>query len=120
MANKPKHQPPRITTKEKAAPAYIKKIEADNGQLRASLESTQNQASILQQKCAELEKENSVLSERLRGAGLQTIIKDICILIGGAGLSYFIEGNHIVASSLALVSFGCMMIYWLIANLINK
>lgn len=113
-----KHKPaqPRITTKEKSAPAYIKRIEVENTQLRESLETTQNQASILQQKCTDLEKGNSVLNERLKGSGFLATVKDLCILVGGAGIGYFIEQNYFVSSSLLLIAFGGMGLYWLIVN----
>lgn len=111
---------PRITAKEKSAPAYIKKIEEENAQIKASLETTQNQASILQQKCSELEKENSVLNERLNGSGFQSTVKDLCILVGGAGISYFIEKNYPVASSLLLIAFASMGLYWLVTNFRKK
>ncbi len=111
---------PRITQKEKSAPAYIKKVEEENTQLRDSLETTQNQASILQQKCTDTEKENSVLKERLKGSGLQSTVKDICILIAGVGISYFIEKNYYVASTLLLIAFSGVGLYWLITNFKNK
>jgi soluble cytochrome b562 len=106
--------------KEKNALAYRKKLEQENAQLKESLETTQNQASTLQQQCSDLEKEKSVLDERLKGSGFQSTIKDICILLAGAGISYFVEGNYKVASMLLLISFGGVGIYWLISNFRKK
>jgi len=119
MAKK-KTTTPRITAKEKNAPAYRKKLEQENTQLRESLEMTQNQASALQHQYSDIEKENSVLKERLKGSGFQSTVKDICILIAGAGISYFAEGNYKVASILLLISFVGVGVYWLIANLRKK
>jgi FtsZ-binding cell division protein ZapB len=119
MAKK-KRTTPRITSKEKNAPAYRKKLEQEIVQLKESLETTQNQASTLQQQCSDLEKENSVLDERLKGSGFQSTVKDICILIAGAGISYFVEGQHKIASTLLLVSFVGVGVYWLISNFRKK
>lgn len=116
MRNKTRKTLPRITNKEKSAPAYIKKVEMENTQLKASLETTQNQASVLQQKCSELEKDNSVLNEKLNSSGFGATIKDLCILIGGIGISYLIEKDYVTASILLVSTFALMLFYWIVTN----
>lgn len=116
-----------FTDAEKSTPAYRKKIEEENSQLKKSLESIQNQSSILQQTNSELEKENILHKERLKGSGITSFIKDIALLTGGSGITYTIDKNYqsacillIIAFVLLLFSFQATNIELLIRTLIQK
>jgi len=82
---------PVITTKEKKAPAYRKKLEQENSQLMQSLTKTQDEASIFQQQNVNLEKENALLKERLKGSEVKTWIKEFFFLFLGIAITLVIE-----------------------------
>lgn len=94
---------PIITSKEKESPAYRKKLEEEIVNLKSSLQTTQNQASSLQEKNIELERDNLLLKERIRGAGIEHVLEVIYTLLVGAGIPYFIDKNYQAAATLLLL-----------------
>jgi DMSO reductase anchor subunit len=100
----------KYTDKEKLSPAYWKKLEDEIVQLKKSLASTQDQASILQKENANLVQMNIVYKERARGAGLLWFINAIALLAGGSGITYAVDQKYENAAPLLITAFILLLI----------
>lgn len=120
MVNTKKKNASVITEREKQAPAYRKKIEEENNQLKKSLELTQDQASTLQQENVDIRSENTLLKERQRGAGLDHVLEVLYVLFIGAGIPYFIDKNYYGSSIALLIGVAIFLIQMIIRSLDNR
>ena len=111
---------PQITEREKSAPAYRKKLEQENAQLRASLESTQNQASLLQENNALLKSQKLVNDERLKNQGLFTWTIFIEGLLVGPAIQFLLDKNFKSASYSLLPAVLLFIIYFIAPQLWEK